>query len=520
MSKRYHAKPLWRLGLRSDLLKSAAILAIASFLCEALYRLGVGSQNTSIVMILAVFIISATTDGYGYSLGFALTGVLIYDFLITAPRFGFSVTEGYPITLSMMLLVSLTTSAVTARIKKHVQTAKEKEKRAEMLYDISRKLLSCRDERSIARYVIGYLKDDLQRSVALYINLGNQGSPSFYFRGAKGDVSADFFSAPEEWDAVRLAASSQQPTGVGSGIMVDQVKAYYRPVQTQGTVYGVFGISCREGPVPESHQDFLNLITEQTAQALRVQMLTAQRQEAKVAAETEKARSSFLRGISHDLRTPLTSIIGASATLLENSGTLPADTQQQLLQGIQEDSLWLMSMVENVLSITRIQQNGMRIKKNEEIAEEVVGEAVSTFRKRYPLADIQIQPPTEVLLVPMDALLITRVIHNLLDNSLRHSHCAHLQIRIQLERRENLALFIFSDNGRGIPEEALPGLFEVRPERRRPTGDSFRGLGIGLSICKAIIDAHGGWIDVHNLPQGGAQFTFALPVEPEDRDGK
>ena len=231
-----------------------------------------------------------------------------------------------------------------------------------------------------------------------------------------------------------------------------------------------------------------------------------------VIAETEKVHNSFLRGISHDLRTPLTSIIGASSTYLENYTELPQATRIQLVEDIQTDSQWLLSMVENILSITKIYQRNMEIKKTEEAAEEIVGEAVALFRKRYPKADITIEQSSDLLLVPMDALLVTQIINNLLDNTQRHTGNGETKVTIEMKENSGFAEFSVSDTGPGIDPDVLPELFEIRLARRGHEEDSSRGIGIGLSLCKTIIDAYGGRIEARNLPERGAKITFTLPM--------
>lgn len=494
-----------------DVAKTLLILLVATLLCEGLHRLGLGEQNISIVMVLAVFFIAATTQGYWYGLAATVAGVLIYDFLVTEPRFGFSITLGFPITLSIMLLVALATSTITARIKKQAKTARDKELRAELLYDINRKLLSSRDEATIARYALEYLKDDLHRSVALFTSFEpNTGPAAFYFRQAEGDAASDYFCRPAEQAAATRAFGRNQSMGAGT-LRPGGAAGHYRPVATQGEVYGVLGIACENGPVPEARLPFLELITEQTAQALRVQALATKQQETVVMAETEKARNSFLRGISHDLRTPLTGIIGASSTLLENPDELPQATRAQLAESIQSDAEWLLSLVENVLSITKVQQNNMTVLKTEEAVEEVVGEAVAAFRRRHPGAVVTVIPPRELLLASMDALLVTQVINNLLDNAWRHGG-AGVAIAVEIQEQNGFAEISVLDNGPGIRPEIMASLFEMQPGRAT---DASRGMGIGLTICRAIVEAHDGWIEGHNNPAGGARFSFGLPLEKE-----
>ncbi len=497
----------------TNIAKTAVALLVGAGLCELLYRLGTDQQNIIIVMVLAVFITSAITDGYFYGLAAALVGVFVYDFMVTEPRHGFSITLGFPITLSIMLLVTIVTSTITTRLKNRMRAAQAKEQRAELLYSVNRTLLSSRDVASIARQAMEFLWQDLNRSVVLYAPiLHEEGSPSFFFRQAEGDATFNFFSSETEWAAAKLAATRGEPVAVGEA-GPEGTGTYYLPVVAQGEVYGVLGISCRQGPIPLSHMPFVELIVEQTGQALHVQALAARQQESMVLAETEKTRNRFLRAVSHDLRTPLTSIIGASATFLESRDELSQETQGQLVEGILTDSQWLLSMVENILSVTRIQQNDMSLEKTEETAEGVVGEAVSLFRRRHPDADITVRQTEELPLVPMDALLITQVLNNLLDNAQRHTGEGVPKVVIDLQEVDGYVRFSVIDDGPGIDEDLLPRLFKLRPTRRENAEDS--GLGIGLGICKAIVDAHGGWIRAQNMPKGGARFMFALPLSED-----
>ena len=514
MSFKYTAPPEKQAVFVFQLTYTLMTLFTATAICEVLYQLGIAKQGISVVMVLAVFVVAAITDGYWFGLIAALAGVFAYDYLITEPRLGFSFTLGFPITLSVMLLVTLVTSSVTAKIKRQATIARIKEQKAELLYEINRKMLSSRSVSTIVHHATTYLNNDLQRSVVLYTSFDNPERLGYYVSRAKNDANIAFFSSEIEQSAARLALQRREPVGIG-GVPQNGVMAFYRPIITQERVYGILGISCQQGPIEESHKPFIDLIVEQTAQALRVQALTHQQQEALVMAETEKNRNTVLRSISHDLRTPLTSIIGSSATFLDHFRELPDTTQVHLVTGIQSDAQWLMSMVENILSVTRIQQNNMVITKTEEAAEEIIAQAVSAFRKRYPAANILIEQPRNLLLVPMDALLITQVINNLLDNAQRHSGDLTVTVTIKMLEENGYVKFSISDTGPGIRADLLPVLFEMRSAQHPQGADASRGLGIGLSICKTIIEAHGGWIEAQNLPEGGACVSFWLPMYGE-----
>ena len=232
-----------------------------------------------------------------------------------------------------------------------------------------------------------------------------------------------------------------------------------------------------------------------------------------IESEKEKIRANLLRGISHDLRTPLTGIAGATNALLENDD-IPAEKQKELLKDINDDAQWLIRMVENVLSITRIGSQEYSISKESEIVEEIVGEAVYKFRKQWPDIKVSVRVPEEVLFVPMDAMLIEQVIMNILHNSAIHGgHCSRIDIIIRHEG--DSAVFTFADDGTGFADDSLrPDKGGVRiPGTLADNTDRQKNMGIGLSVCQTIIQAHNGTLSAGNAKGGGAVVEFRLPVK-------
>ena len=230
--------------------------------------------------------------------------------------------------------------------------------------------------------------------------------------------------------------------------------------------------------------------------------------------EKVKMRADLLRSVSHDIRTPLTSIMGATSAILENPALSPAE-QQSLLVDVRDDAQWLIRVVENLLSITRIGNESAKITKEPEAAEEVLDEAVRKFRKRFPAVSVEVHVPDELLLVPMDAILIMQVLSNLMENAVFHGGTtAHIDLSAQ--RDGPWARFYVRDNGQGIPPQKLHTLFSgaLRCEDSSP-GDGKRNMGLGLSVCMAIIRAHGGTLEAKNL-ESGAEFSFCLPLTKEE----
>ncbi len=265
----------------------------------------------------------------------------------------------------------------------------------------------------------------------------------------------------------------------------------------------------------------ITLITSTTTTHLSEQTrLNREREQMLMEAEKERMRANLLRAISHDLRTPLTGIIGASATYLENGAALGEEEKRQLIQNVHEDGEWLLNMVENLLSITRISENGdAKITKTVEAVEEVMAEAITRLKKRIPDANVQVTMPDELILAPMDPTLIEQVLINLMENALRHSH-SQKPIECRIFTQNGFVCFSVYDFGVGIDPDRLATIFDGDSSRENQSRDAAKGMGIGLSICKTIVTAHGGAIEARNHREG-AVFTFTLPLEgTETRSGE
>lgn len=229
--------------------------------------------------------------------------------------------------------------------------------------------------------------------------------------------------------------------------------------------------------------------------------------------EKEKMRANLLRGISHDLRTPLTSIYGSTSAIIENYDMLKKEQQIKLLSEIRTDSEWLMRMVENLLSVTRIDNAKVKIIKTPTVLEELIDTVIMKFHKRYPLQKINVSIPDDFISIPMDALLIEQVIINLFENAVNHAK-GMTELKLDVKVVENNAVFEISDNGCGIPKERMHNLFNGYFEQKNIPADGKRSnMGIGLSVCASIIKAHGGEISAENKSTNGALFRFVLGME-------
>ena len=238
----------------------------------------------------------------------------------------------------------------------------------------------------------------------------------------------------------------------------------------------------------------------------------------KAESEKERMRANLLRAVSHDLRTPLTTIYGSSTTLLETGEQLNRDQKVKILTGIKEDSEWLVRMVENLLSITRLDQGQVKIIKTPTVLEELIDSVVLKFKKRYPAQEVHIHIPDHMVIIPMDAMLIEQVLVNMLENAVQHAK-GMTWLALRVSTSGSKAIFEIWDNGCGIPPKRLETLFTGYYTPENQVADSQKkNAGIGLSVCATIIKAHGGSIQAENYKTGGAIFRFALDTEDMNHD--
>lgn len=494
-----------------DTAKTLGLLIAATVLSFGLRKLKFMDQNIIMTYILSVLIISRITEGHIYGIIASVISVLTFNFFFTKPYFTFNATQGgYPFTFIIMLLVALITSTLTVRMKTQAYLAVQRERRTEVLYEINKKLLATRGLDNIVALINKYIVNLFNRSIVFFTVDPEHGENGSILQAEK-DVNASFLNSPDEKAVAHWVFVNKKRAGAGTNTLMG-AGAFYMPVISQGKVLAVWGISCAKGNLDHNNRQFLRMIASQTAMALERQRLSDEQRKTMVESEKEKMRSTLLRAISHDIRTPLAGILGASSAIRESGKTLDEDTRNKLIANIQEESQWLIRMVENLLSVTRINENASKVAKNLEAAEEVVAEAVGRIKKRFPQREIAVHVPDEFLEVPMDGTLIAQVLINLLENAIKYSP-NDSPVEINLKRNGEWARFEVLDHGKGISDEDIPYLLTNDMQSGNKSPDSSRGMGLGLSICMTIIKAHNGKMEAENRKGGGAVFRFDLPLK-------
>lgn len=500
-----------------DLLCAIVILSAATAASSLIVHYTGSFDNVGVIYVLAVVLISRSTAGYFWGVASSAASVFVQNYFFTYPYRSLNVS-GYPLTFLGMLVVSLLTTTLTVQIKEQARLSALREKRTKSLYEFSQRLLAASGVKKIVNLTLEYLYEFSQRTVVFYTEDPQEGGTGI-FRSATSRHEYMLQSRDEKAVAHQVFLT-QKRAGAGTPGSTG-ANGLYLPVIAQGQMLGVAGLFYeKDEQPPEDRLTFINMIISQAALALERQRLSDEQQEIVVKAEKEKMRTNLLRSVSHDLRTPLTSIIGASSAILENKDLISPETHDKLIGDIHEEAGWLIRMVENLLTVTRISDSPAKVKKLPEAVEEIVAEAVSRVRSRFPGVVIRVSVPEEFLMVPMDATLIEQVIINLLENAVYHAGREN-PIDLTVTVQDRRAVFCVSDRGPGIPKEQLRSIFDGYPAEKSKSSDSSRGAGIGLSICMSIVKAHQGQMTAENREDvPGAVFTFTLPLEEAKSNGQ
>jgi two-component system sensor histidine kinase KdpD len=500
-----------------DLLKVLLIIAAITLIGLPLFDLADFKESNIIILyLMGVLVISATTTGYIPGILGSILGVLTFNFFFTEPRMSFRAYGAYyPLTFTVMFAAAVLTSTMTARIRRQVKIVALREKADDLLLQTSRVLMRAHDRESLALAISDHLTKLLERPVVCYLPDKAEASelPTPSFSAQNGTVNIAPLLEQDEVAVANWVFSNAKEAGCGTGTLPGSL-GYYFPIIGEHRSLAVVGVLCTGGKhLPSEQRRMLMTVAGQIALAVERELLNLAGQQAQKDIEREQLRSNLLRAVSHDLRTPLTGISGAALTALENDDNLDPATRRQLLRSICDDADWLIQIVENLLSVTRIDEGRLALNVKDEVIEEVISESIEHIEKHLHehrlVTDIR-QPSA---LVPMDGKLIEQVLINLIDNAIKYTP-EGTTIQIGSWCDEKAATFEVRDDGPGIDEKDIPYLFDRFFTKGESRADSRRGIGLGLSISKSIVQAHGGEISAFNAHPGGAVFRFTLPLAP------
>jgi len=459
-------------------------------------------SNLIMVYLLGIVAVAAR-HGRGPSVLASVLSVAAFDFFFVPPYLTFAVADTqYLATFAVMLAVGLVIGGLTVRLRAQAEAARLRERRIAALYAMSRDLASTRGVDELLQVALRHITEVFRcEPTVLMPEAGGHLAPRV---GA-----SDFALDGNELAVARWVYDHRQPAGLGTATLPG-AQALYLPLVAGRGPLGVLGVRPAERhafDAPEQRHQ-LETFANQTAVAIERALLAEEAQQAQVRVETERLRSALLSSVSHDLRTPLATITGAASTILESGQRLDAGTQQELLESVREEAEHLNRLVQNLLEMTRLESGALQLRREWHPIEEVVGAALNRLSKRLAGRQVYTRVLPDLLLVPIDDVLIEQVLINLLDNALKYTP-PESPISITVSATDRDVYVEVADRGPGLPPGEEKRIFDKFYRGERGAG---RGAGLGLAICEAIVRAHGGRIWAQNLPEGGVAFFFSLPL--------
>ena len=457
-----------------SVMKVLVVLTLSLLGSLLIAGLGAGRESILMMFLLGVLFVTILTNGYIYGIAASVAGVVLFDFFFTEPRYAFLIYSAVDVMLLLFFLVTAVVSGtIISRLQKQISISHQSELTARLLYKVAEDFLHITGKRNIILRGIKYIYDHTGYASRVILD---------------GDDQEYFSEQYAQSDMEGLTISIQ---GVAKQM-------------------GSLTLYCGRDELTFQQELVVKTVATQLGAALDREYSYREREEIRVAMERERLRSTLLRSVAHDLRTPLTALTGASSLLTDKFEQLSLEEQKKLAADISEEMIWLANFVENILNMTRIGEGQLFLHKEDEVVDDVVNEATSHMSRILKNRHLEVSLPNEVISLPMDGKLVVQVLVNLLDNAVKHTpldSCIDLKVGIL----GNDVVFEVCDNGNGIAEDIMNRLFDGFTTQKNNIIDGKRGMGLGLAICKAIVEAHGGAIRAENQPAGGARFVFSLP---------
>ena len=494
----------------NDFLKLAVIMICATGISALFDRSHFSNSNIITIYILAVLVTSVTTAGSIYGIIAAVLYILLFNYLFIEPRFTLLVYDPYyMVTYLVSVIAAIITGNLSTRMKRSMQQATINAYQAQILLNTSELLQRAASSSEITRIITMQLRELLGRDARYFhTDTGKEGlisDPAF----------ADIRTRADE-DAIEWTYSHGVKSGWGT-------KAYpeagyqYLSVRSGNSDYGIIGIEGGKDSLSPFEENLLLSLIGECSLSLESERNRKEREAAQIIAENEQFRSKLLRSVSHDLRTPLTSISGNASTLQQHEEELEDSERKQIYSDIYEDAIWLIDLVENLLSITKLEEH-VEMNITGEVVSDILTTAVNHARRHKSGHQILLECDEECLVARMDVNLILQVVNNLISNGVKHTP-DHTTIRVWDKKMGHQVMIGVSDNGPGIPDDEKEKIFDLFYTGKQAGADSSKSLGLGLNLCKSIVEAHDGSIWVEDNNPAGSVFIFTLKLWEENGYG-
>ncbi len=495
-----------------DFIITLLVLASAIGIGLLFTQFGFSESNIITVFILGVLVISVVTVSPLYGALGSLASVLLFNWFFIDPRFSFHTYEAeYSVTFLIMLISSLITGTLANRIKSNARQSAREAFRTKILLDTNQLLQKAEKADDVIRITARQIIMLLNRDVIVFPH-GKKDCPEEGLEFTGTHYTGEPISSDKEAKEIaQWAFSNQQIAGFRTD-HYSEAKAQYHPICLNDYCYGVIAIQLNRVPLEAFENSIMMSILGECALALENLRNEEEKEKASIMVRNEQLRSNLLRSISHDIRTPLTSISGNASNLLSHYHQLDDETRKQIFSDIYDDSEWLIDLVENLLSISRIENGQMELHLSSEVVSDVIEEALKYVDKNAAEHTIKVQNTDDILLVDIDARLIMQVLINLINNAIKNTPSGS-EICIESKQVGTEAVITVRDNGPGIADDVKPHIFEMFYTGQNKVADGRRGVGLGLALCKSIVESHHGRITLVDNEPTGCCFTVGIPMK-------
>lgn len=485
------------------------IFVICTFIGLVFQKFHFSEANVVTIYILGVLLTSILTDGYLCSVAGSVMSVFLFCFFLTEPRMSFQTyAVGYPVTFVIMLISSVLTGTLAAKLKMHARLSAQLAFRTQILFDTDRLLQKARSQKEILEITCTQLARLFDRSIVAYAAVNGRLAEGHLFSEEEKAEDQSYLTLDEQQIA-RWVYTNKKRAGATTHYYKNS-KCLYLAIRIGDQVYGVIGVPAQKNVLDSFEYSILLSVLNGCALAMDNARNAEEKEKNAVIAKNEQLRADLLRAISHDLRTPLCSISGNADMLLSNGKYLDEGTRRQIYTDIYDDAEWLTGVVENLLSITRLNDGRLKFKFTDQLMDEVIAEALRHISRKHDDYKI-ITECEDLLLARMDVRLIIQVLVNLVDNAIKYTPSGST-ITIRALKKNEKAWISVEDNGPGISDEIKPHIFEMFFTGGNNIADSQRSLGLGLALCQSIVEAHGGKMELEDNDPHGCIFSFALPL--------
>lgn len=485
------------------------IFVICTFIGLVFQKFHFSEANVVTIYILGVLLTSILTDGYLCSVAGSVMSVFLFCFFLTEPRMSFQTyAVGYPVTFVIMLISSVLTGTLAAKLKMHARLSAQLAFRTQILFDTDRLLQKARSQKEILEITCTQLARLFDRSIVAYAAVNGRLAEGHLF-SEKEKAEDQSYLTLDEQQIARWVYTNKKRAGATTHYYKNS-KCLYLAIRIGDQVYGVVGVPAQKDVLDSFEYSILLSVLNECALAMDNARNAEEKEKNAVIAKNEQLRADLLRAISHDLRTPLCSISGNADMLLSNGKYLDEGTRRQIYTDIYDDAEWLTGVVENLLSITRLNDGRLKFKFTDQLMDEVIAEALRHISRKHDDYKI-ITECEDLLLTRMDVRLIIQVLVNLVDNAIKYTPSGST-ITIRALKKNEKAWISVEDNGPGISDEIKPHIFEMFFTGGNNIADSQRSLGLGLALCQSIVEAHGGKMELEDNDPHGCIFSFALPL--------